>query len=140
MLARMNVQPMSFWREFNDIDNWLTAANGRLDASSRWVPSVDVIEQENQYVLRADLPGVDRKDIEIVYEDGTLTLKGQRSEKVVSDNDKFKRIERSYGSFQRAFHMPENINADEIKAKSEHGVLEVTVPKQEKAQKKIEVL
>ena len=61
MLARMNVQPVSLWREFNDdVENWLSAANGQLDTSSRWVPSVDVIEEQDHYLLKADLPGIDR--------------------------------------------------------------------------------
>jgi HSP20 family protein len=139
MLARMNVQPMSLWREINDMENWLSAANGQSESVSHWVPKVDVIEQQDHYVLKADLPGIDRKDIEIIFEDGALTLKGERSESVDSDHDGYKRVERSYGSFQRTFRLPDNIDADSITAKSEHGVLEVRVPKQEKAQKKIEV-
>ncbi|MDW3095777.1 MAG: Hsp20/alpha crystallin family protein [Gammaproteobacteria bacterium] len=139
MLARMNVQPTSLWREFNNIENWLSAANGQLENASRWMPSVDVIEREDHYILKADLPGVDRKDIEIVFEDGALTLKGERSDNSESDHDGYKRLERSYGGFLRSFRMPENIDADNITAKSEHGVLEVRVPKQEKSQKKIKV-
>lgn len=139
MLARMNVQPTSLWREFNDIENWLSAANGKPENASHWAPSVDVIEREDHYVLKADLPGVDRKDIDIVFEDGALTLKGERSDNTESDHDGYKRVERSYGVFRRSFRMPENIDVDNITAKSEHGVLEVRVPKQEKAQKKIEV-
>ncbi|MFK8026979.1 MAG: Hsp20/alpha crystallin family protein [Gammaproteobacteria bacterium] len=140
MLARMNVQPMSLWREFDGMENWLSSANGQAETTSRWVPSVDVIEQQDHYVITADLPGIDRKDIEIVFEEGALTLKGERSDNVESEHDGYKRVERSYGSFQRTFRMPDNINADAITAKSEQGVLEVRVPKQEKAQKKIEVL
>ena len=121
------------------MENWLSAANGQPEADSPWVPTVDVIEQQDQYVLKADLPGIDRKDIEITFEEGALTLKGERSESVESDQDGYQRIERSYGRFQRTFRMPENIDADAITAKSEQGVLEVRVPKQEKAQKKIEV-
>ena len=139
MLSRMNVQPTSLWREFNDIENWLSAANGQLENATPWSPSVDVIEREDDYLLKADLPGVDRKDIEIVFEEGALTLKGERSDNAESDHDGYKRVERSYGAFHRSFRMPENIDADNITAKSEHGVLEVRVPKQEKAQKKIEV-
>lgn len=139
MLARMNVKPTSLWREFNDIENWLSAANGQQEAEPRWVPAVDVIEQQDHYVLKADLPGIDRKNIEITFEEGALTLKGERSESAGSNHDGYQRIERSCGGFQRTFRMPENINAEAITAKSENGVLEVCVPKQEKAQKKIEV-
>ncbi len=87
MLARMNVKPVSLWREFNDMEHWLSAANGQVESASRWVPNVDVIEQQDYYVLKADLPGIERKDIEIVFEDGTLTLQGERSESVDSDHD-----------------------------------------------------
>ncbi len=139
MLARMNVQPMNLWREFNDMEDWLSAANEQHETTSRWVPTVDVVEQQDQYVLKADLSGIDRKDIEIVFEDGALTLKGERSESIDDSHDGYKRVERSYGSFQRTFRMPDNIDAESITAKSEHGVLEVHVPKQEKAHKRIEV-
>ena len=140
MLARMNGQPVSLWREFHDdMDSWLTAANGQMEAASRWAPSVDVIEGKDSYVLKADLPGVDRKDIDIVFEDGALTVQGERKENVESEFDGYKRIERSCGSFSRTFRMPDNIDADAISAKNQNGVLEVTIPKQEKAQKKIEV-
>lgn len=140
MLARMNGQPVSLWREFHDdMDSWLTAANGQMEVASRWAPSVDVVEEKDSYVLKADLPGVDRKDIDIVFEDGALTVQGERKENVENEHDGYQRIERSYGSFKRTFRMPDNIDADAISAKNKNGVLEVTIPKQEKAQKKIEV-
>ena len=103
------------------------------------MPSVDVVEEQDSYVLKADLPGVDRKDIDILFEDGSLTLKGERSESSESEHEGYKRIERSYGSFQRTFRMPENIDAENITAKNDSGVLEVRIPKLEKTHKKIEV-
>ena len=140
MLARVNTQPMSLWREFHDeMDNWLSAANSQLETSSRWVPAVDVIEEQDSYVLKADLPGIEPKDIEITYKENALTIKGERSEESETERDGYQRIERSHGEFQRVFHMPENIDVDNISAKNEHGVLVVRIPKQEKAQKKIEV-
>ena len=140
MLARMNVQPMGLWREFHDdVENWVSAANGQIDASSRWVPSVDVVEKQDSYILKADLPGVDRKDIDIHFEDGELTLKGERVESGESEHDGYKRLERSYGLFQRTFRMPDSIDADNITAKNESGVLEIRIPKLEKSHKKIEV-
>lgn len=140
MLARMNTQPLSLWREFHDeVDNWLTAANGQIESASEWVPAVDVLEEKDSYVLKADLPGIDRKDIDIVYEDNTLTIKGERSNESESERNGYKRVERSHGEFKRVFHMPDNIDADNISAKNEHGVLVVRIPKLEKAQKKIAV-
>ncbi len=140
MLARINAHPVSLWREFHDeVDNWLAAANGQMEAPSRWAPAVDVIEEQDSYVLKADLPGVERQDIDIVYEDSALTIKGKRDSETRDEHDGYKRIERSHGEFQRTFRMPENIDAENISAKNEHGVLVVRIPKQEKAQKKIEV-
>ena len=140
MLARRNVQPVSLWREFhNDIDNWFTAANGQFNQATHWMPAVDVIEEDDHYLLKADLPGVDAKDIDIVFEDGALTIKGERSENSETEQNGYKRIERTHGSFQRTFRMPDNVDADNITAKNQHGVLDVRIPKQEKAQRKIEV-
>jgi len=140
MLARINTQPASLWREFHDeVDNWMAAANSQSDSSSRWVPAVDVIEEKDGYVFKADLPGVERKDIDIIYQDDSLTIKGQRDSESVSEHEGYQRVERSCGEFQRTFRLPKNIDADNISAKNEQGVLVVRVPKQEKAQKKIEV-
>lgn len=141
MLARINTQPVSLWREFHDeVDNWLSAANGQLDTSAtRWAPAVDVIEEQDAYLLKADLPGVEGKDIDIVYQDDALTIKGSRDSESEAEYHGYKRIERSHGEFQRTFRMPKHIDADNISAKNEHGVLVVRVPKQEKAQKKIQV-
>ncbi len=141
MLARINTQPVSLWHDFHDeVDRWLSAANGQLDAASaQWAPAVDVIEEKDSYVFKADLPGVDRNDIEIVYQDDALTIKGSRSNESESEHDGYKRIERSHGEFQRTFRLPKHIDAEAISAKNEQGVLVVRVPKQQKAQKKIEV-
>ena len=143
MLARMNVQPLSLWQEFHDdMENWFSAANSQLDASARWLPRVDIIEQPDHYLLKADLPGVERKDIEILFADRALTLKGQRHDNSASEQQGYKRVERHYGCFQRTFRLPDNIDAENISAKNNNGVLEVRVPKQEKqakAHKKIAI-
>lgn len=140
MLARMNTQPASFWQDIHqDMDQWFAVANSQLDNSARWLAAVDVVEHNDHYVLKADLPGIAREDIEIVYQDNALTIKGERSASNHSENEGYKHIERSYGMFQRTFHLPENIDAENISATSENGVLSVHIPKQEKAHKKIEV-
>lgn len=140
MLARINTQPVSLWREFHDeMDNWLNAASGQVSKNAPWSPAVDVVEEKDSYVLKADLPGVDAKNIDITYEDNALTIKGERSHESSSDYDGYKRIERSHGVFQRTFRMPENVDADKISAKNDHGVLVVRIPKQETSQKKIAV-
>ena len=140
MLATMNVQPLGLWQEFhNDMQNWFSAANSQLDSSARWLPHVDIIEQSDHYLLTADLPGVDRKDIEIVFADRALTLKGERHNNSAGEQPGYKRIERHDGCFQRTFRLPDNINAENISAKNNNGVLEVHIPKQAKAQKKIAI-
>ena len=140
MLARINARPVNFWREFHDdVDNWLAAANGQLESASAWSPAVDVIEEQDSYVLKADLPGVERENIDIVYEDNALTIKGERKSETENEHDGYKRFERSHGVFQRTFRMPDNIDAENISAKNEQGVLVVRIPKLEKAQKKIQV-
>lgn len=126
-----------FQREINQLfDN-------RDDASvvtNDWVPAVDVREDENRFVIRADLPGVDPKDIDITMENGMLTLRGKReAEKDVSGNG-WHRVERVSGSFYRRFSLPDSADAEQISAKSDKGVLEVVIPKHARVKpRKIEV-
>lgn len=102
--------------------------------TSDWTPSVDIKEEDNQFVLIADIPGVDPKDIEVHMENGILTIKGERESEKKTERDGYKRIEREHGVFYRRFTMPEGVNADGIEANCKHGVLTVTIPKQEAAQ------
>ena len=109
--------------------------------TSDWSPAVDVKETDKDFMIVADIPGVDPKDIEVHMENGILTIKGQRESEKKDERDGYKRIERSYGSFYRRFSLPDTANADKINAKSKNGVLEVTIPKHEKVQpRKISVL
>lgn len=133
MLATRNLQPMRLWHD--DLDRWFSYP----DRDDRWQPSVDVVEEKDQYVFRADVPGVELDQIEVVFDDGMLTISGERKSREESEKDGYRRIERSYGSFQRSFRLPDTIDADNISAKGDKGVLEVHVPKQEKAQRKIEI-
>jgi len=114
--------------------------NERAAASHDWTPAVDIKETDTAFHIVADVPGVDPKDIEIHMENGTLTIKGERESKKEDTKEGYKRVERSYGSFYRSFNMPDTADAEKIAAKSHNGVLEVTIPKQEKVQaRKIEV-
>lgn len=146
MLATINTRPLSAWRGLhNDMERWLSGPEWYTDAPKAWVPSVDVVEEQDHYVFRADLPGVELSQIDVLFDDGMLTIKGERNDTKDSaanqDDERtaYRRIERSYGSFQRSFRLPDAIDADKITAKSDNGVLEVQVPKQEKAQRKIEI-
>lgn len=105
-----------------------------------WIPSVDVREEDNRFVVHADLPGVDRKDLEIVADKGVLTIKGERRAETRSGNASYERIERVAGKFLRRFTLPESAQADEITAKLADGVLEVSIPKRPEVQpRRIEV-
>ena len=109
-------------------------------ATANWVPLVDISETEKEFTLLADIPGVDPKNIEISMEKGVLTIKGERKSENVVENENYRRAERQSGQFYRRFTLPDSADADKIEAKSEHGVLTVTIPKQEVAvSRRIEV-
>ncbi len=102
--------------------------------TSGWRPAVDIKEEENRFVIRADVPGVDPKDIEVTMEDGVLTLKGERSTQTEAEREGYKRIERARGTFYRRFGLPDSADAEGIKAKGKDGVLEIVIPKHERVQ------
>ena len=109
-------------------------------ATSDWVPAVDIQENEKEFLIHADIPGVDPNDIDVHMEDGMLTIKGERESETKEEKEGYKRVERQHGTFYRRFSLPDTANADKISAQSKHGVLEISIPKQEKAQpRKIEV-
>lgn len=113
---------------------------GSSIATSDWVPAVDIKETEKEFIIHADIPGVDPDDIDVHMEDGMLTIKGERESENKEEREGYKRIERHRGTFYRRFSLPDTANADKISAKSKHGVLEISIPKQDKAQaRKIEV-
>jgi HSP20 family protein len=105
-----------------------------------WLPSVDVREEDNRYVLHADLPGVDKKDIEITAEKGVLTLRGERRTEAHKSTRGYERVERVTGRFIRRFALPESADVSAITAKHDNGVLEVSIPKVAAVQpKRIEI-
>lgn len=97
--------------------------------TSQWTPRVDIKEEDRRFVILADIPGVDPKDIEVTMEKGILSLKGERKSENKEDTDKFTRIERSRGLFYRRFALPDSANPDGIEASGKHGVLEIVIPK-----------
>lgn len=105
-------------------------------ASRPWSPAVDIFETENELVLKADVPDVDPKNVAIQLENGTLTVKGERKFEEQKNGRGFHRIERSYGSFVRAFSLPETVDGDKVKADYKNGVLTITLPKKEVAKPK----
>jgi HSP20 family protein len=107
-----------------------------------WSPAVDIYETDNELVLKADLPDVNQKDIDVHVENQTLTIAGTRNFEKSEDKKGFHRIERSYGSFVRSFAIPNMFNTENIGASYQNGVLSVTLPKKEAAkprQVKVEV-
>jgi HSP20 family protein len=105
--------------------------------SRPWSPAVDISETENELVLKADVPDVDPKNLAIQLENGTLTLKGERTFEGEKKGHKgYHRIERSYGSFVRAFSLPDTVDAEKVLADYKNGVLTVTLPKKEVAKPK----
>ena len=105
-------------------------------ASRPWSPAVDIFENENSLILKADLPDIDPKAVGIQLENGTLTLKGERKFEHQDNNRGFHRIERSYGSFVRAFSLPDTVDGENVKADYKNGVLTVTLAKKEVAKPK----
>ncbi len=101
-----------------------------------WSPAVDIYESENALVLKADLPGVDLKDIDVQVENGTLTVKGARKFEREEAPKGYHRIERSYGNFVRSFSVPETVDTEKIAAEYTNGVLSVSLPKKEAAKPK----
>jgi HSP20 family protein len=103
-------------------------------ATSHWRPAVDIKEEENQFVIQADVPGIDPKDIEITMEGGVLTIKGERTSEKEEEKEGYRRVERAHGTFYRRFALPDTANADKIEATGKDGVLEIVLPKHEKVQ------
>jgi HSP20 family protein len=107
---------------------------GEGELSTRtWAPPVDIYETENDIVLKAELPGVDPKDVEVKVEDNTLYMKGERKFEKEVKNESYHRVERSYGSFARSFSLPNSISTDKVKAEFKDGLLTLTLPKREEA-------
>jgi HSP20 family protein len=109
-------------------------------ASVSWIPHVDIHEEAERFVVVADLPGVEGKDIEITADQGVLTIKGERRSEKKSSKDGYERVERAAGTFLRRFTLPESVAAEAIKASHTNGVLEVTLPKRPEVQpRRIEI-
>ena len=111
-----------------------------LEEEASWIPAVDIREEHDQYLLQADVAGVKPQEIEIATDKGVLSIKGERKQEVVEDKERFTRIERRFGKFQRSFTLPEDADEEKITAAGRDGVLEVIIPKMETQQpRKIEV-
>ena len=109
-------------------------------ATADWSPAVDVKEEEDRFLINADVPGVDPSDIQVHMEKGVLTIEGNRESETREEKEGYKRVERVYGSFLRRFSLPDTADAENIQAESKNGVLQIVIPKKAAEQpRRIEV-
>ena len=141
-MSIMRYEPWSLLNQLQkELDSSYDDNSGEGSVSTaEWAPAVDIKEDDNQFVLLADIPGVKPEDIDVHMEAGVLTIKGEKESEYKTEKEGFKRVERSYGSFYRRFNLPDSADGEAIKAKSKHGVLEIVIPKRDAVKpKKINV-
>jgi HSP20 family protein len=109
--------------------------SGRAETTA-WAPALDISERKDAYLVTVELPGVDAEDLEITMEDGLLTIQGERHFAHDSSEQQFHRVERRYGAFRRSITLPAQVQAEQIEASFENGVLQIVVPKMEEAKPK----
>ena len=119
-------------RLHNDLDRLLSPApsDDGSQGLANWAPHVDIQEEDNRFVLHADLPWVDPEDIDVTLEKGVLTLRGKRALQTRDEKNGFRRVERVSGEFFRSFTLPDTADSQSVRARHANGVLEVTIPKQ----------
>jgi HSP20 family protein len=105
-------------------------------AMSQWAPSVDVYETQNDIVVKAELPGVESKDVDVSFENNILTIRGERQMDEEVKEDNYHRVECNYGSFTRSFSLPTTVDENKVKAEFKNGILKITLPKREQAKRK----
>ena len=130
------------WREMEELFDRYSRAMGfprgaqETLTAGDWSPRVDIVELENEFQIRADIPGVDKDNVSVTVENGVLTLKGERKRETEEKGKKFHRVERFTGTFTRQFTLPENIDTAGIRAVFKDGILSLHLPKTEKAKPK----
>jgi HSP20 family protein len=109
------------------------------DGASRveWAPTVNISETETEYMIRAELPAIPKEAVEVTFDDGMLTISGERKQNKEEKTEKFHRVESFYGKFSRSFSLPDNVDSAAIRAESKDGVLSVHVPKIRAEKKKV---
>ena len=120
--------PVQINRLFNTLFDTATPVAGRV---TRWTPALDIVENDGEYVVRADLPGMGDDDVKVEVRDGVLRITGERKSETEERKDGYTRIERSFGSFARSLTLPEGVDPESVKASFDKGVLEIHVPKPE---------
>jgi len=137
------------FKEMDELQDRLATLLGRLPSHrdqeerwtiTQWAPLVDIIEDDKEYLIKAELPDVKKEDVKVSLEDGVLTISGERKHEAEKNGAKFHRVERAYGLFSRSFTVPESADASKVSAEFKNGVLTVHLAKDEKAKpKSIEV-
>jgi HSP20 family protein len=132
-----------FRKLFNSFENrfgFKGDQNNEEYESAVWMPLTDIVETKDAYSLKLDLPGVDKKDVKISFQDGELQISGERKEEKEEKDSKFHRVERSFGKYYRSFRLPDKIKDGEIKAEFKNGSLNVLIPKADEVKpKEIEI-
>ena len=128
--------PVAAWNPFREFEDRLGRVFAGMPADPEWnlgtwAPAIDIHEDENQYTLKADLPGIKKEDLSLTVVDNVVTIKGERKQETEKKEKGYHRIERAYGSFQRAFQIPGGVDASKVEASFENGVLTVALPKPE---------
>lgn len=114
-------------------DRFFNRGSSDESTSAVWAPRTDLLETDDSFELRLDVPGMKKEDININLENNTLTVRGQRESKRTDDAEDYVRVERAFGTFHRTFTLPDAVDAEQIEATYEHGVLTITVPKTEES-------
>ena len=126
-------------KQLNRIFNKFPARNEasrELLTMADWAPNVDITETDTAYLIKGEIPGVNKEDIKVNIENGMITMSGDRKQEKEEKGKKFHRIERSYGSFMRSFRLPDNVDESAVKAEVKDGMLNVTLPKSTQAKAK----
>jgi HSP20 family protein len=118
-------------RLFNTFFEPTAGSNGSSAVARRWVPAMDLVEGEDEFVLRADLPGLSEQDVNIELEDNVLTISGERKSEHEERKEGYFRLERSAGVFTRTLTLPDGVDPERVRASFDRGVLEVRIPKPE---------
>jgi len=123
-------------KELDEFQNRLSSFFNKQDSEwlgAAWSPLVDVLEEDKEYLIKAEIPEVDRDNVKVTVNNGTLTISGERKLEKEDQTKKYHRVERSYGSFVRSFALPEQVEAEKVTADFKNGLLTVRLPKAEKA-------
>jgi HSP20 family protein len=142
----MNLVKWDPFVELEDVSKHLNRIFGRFPARAEadreiltmadWAPTVDITETDAAYLIKGEIPGVNKEDVKVTIEDGMITMRGERRQENEEKDKKFHRIERSYGSFMRSFRVPDDVDEAAVKAEFKDGMINVTLPKSGKSKAK----